>query len=66
MSKLIARPSTIAAAIKVTQEKINKGFSKGNRFYDMSIGAQSSIYGALSEMRDDEHRILAVLMELKK
>lgn len=61
---MIARRDTIALAIRATQEKINKGYRRGIRFYDTTNEHQRAVDDRLNGMIADEPKILETLKQL--
>lgn len=64
MSKLMARPSTIAAAISATEKKITSGYDKNWRYSDSY--EQKQIETNLYAIRKEEVAILQKLKSLRK
>jgi hypothetical protein len=65
MRKLIARKSTIAAAIKISQEKIERGYQRGISFYAMPDTLRDQVDSALGGMRKEvEPGVLETLQNL--
>jgi len=63
MSKLIARPETIAKAINVTEKKIVHGYDLGFRYADTPEQQQAT--GVLSQIHGDEFSLLEKLKSLQ-
>jgi hypothetical protein len=63
MSKLMARPDTVAKAIKVTEAKIVQGYERGFRFAETN--EQRALLSTLSEVHGVEHSLLSKLKALQ-